>query len=89
MAFDFSGLVLAVAQVVGPDGKKYELREASPKAVAQWRDRQISSATFDDAGEFVRVGPIASTEPYLVSLCLFELNSDGKPIHLLRVTSQL
>jgi hypothetical protein len=54
------------------EGKKYFLREASGDAVCKYRNAQSKCMKPSANGSFTIEGPIADTEPLLVSLCLFD-----------------
>lgn len=55
-----------------PGGKQYVLRQPKGSAVTQWKNAQAKAARMTN-GKVTGVDGIASTEPLLVSLCLFEL----------------
>jgi hypothetical protein len=57
-------------------GKPYQLREASSAAAAKFRNASISGAKLAD-GKIVGIGNVGDVEPLLVSLCLFQLGTDG------------
>jgi hypothetical protein len=57
--------------------RTYVLREATGGAVVQWRNHQMSASKLNPDGKTVSVGPIAESEPLLVSLCLFEIVQQG------------
>lgn len=57
-------------------GNHYILREASGDAAVKWRDEVFKSTILTD-GKVSGVKNLASTEPYLVSLCCFKLGPDG------------
>ncbi len=67
--------------------KLYILREPVADVVIRWRNAQASKARFNAEGNFVSVGNIADSEPFLLSMCLYaaddvgnlRLNKDGEP----------
>lgn len=54
-------------------GKTYELREATGGVACQHRNRMISCASIGDDGKVRGFNNIADVEPWVVSLCLFEV----------------
>jgi len=61
-------------------GKNYVLREASEAVTCRYRNAQVRCAHVAPDGKATKVeGPIADTEPLLVSLCLFEEDT-GAPV---------
>ena len=57
--------------------KTYLIREASGGAVVTWRNHQMAASKLNPDGKTVSVGPIAESEPLLVSLCVCELTFSG------------
>lgn len=57
-------------------GKSYVLKEASADSVCKWRNNMMKSAKLGPDGKPVSMDGIADSEPYLVSLCLFERDTD-------------
>ena len=74
---DFSDLELKQVKVPYK-GKQYILVEASEDAVVKWRNAQFKNARVSEKGNIISMGDIASSEPYLVSMCLYVANTDGK-----------
>lgn len=64
-------------------GKKYLLREATEAAAATYRNASVAGATLGSEGGETRITglppDIGGLQSLLVSLCLWELNADGKP----------
>ena len=58
------------------DGVQYLLREADEEAARKYRNACTKGVTLDD-GKIVKVDGIADVQSYLVSLCLFEVLTDG------------
>lgn len=68
--------------------KRFVLREASGDAACKWRNSILKATKLVD-GKPASMDGLADGEPYLVSLCLFELNADGLelrpvPLHVVR-----
>jgi hypothetical protein len=53
------------------------LREASEDAACKYRNASLKAARMQ-SGEIVGMDGLADSEPYLVSLCLFEIFENGK-----------
>lgn len=68
--FDFDGLEQQTKKVKFK-GKRYEVREASADAAAQFRNHGLRSARFAD-GKLLGMGDVANGQSLLVSLCLWE-----------------
>ena len=83
-SFDFSDYQLVTIPVRIGD-TAYILRQASGDAAVKYRDRVMSCTTFGKDGAATGVKGIAGVEPYLVSLCLFEV-SEGKEKAVLEQT---
>lgn len=66
--------------------EEYELREASAAAACLWQNDFLSKAKIGPDGKIQSAKGIADSEPYLVSLCLFEKES-GKRVELSTVRS--
>lgn len=75
--FDFSDVESKDVPVKGPDGKDYILCEADGAAVVKFRNTSLACHKYDSEGNLVGVKDLASVEPLLVSLCLFEILPDG------------
>jgi hypothetical protein len=61
--------------------KEYVLVEASGEAVVKYRNKMSKCAKLSSGGKVAEVTDLASVEPYLVSLCLFEIDGDKrKPV---------
>ena len=59
-------------------GESFVLKEASGGAVTRYRNEQLKYTKLDpETGKPVSVEGIVSTEPLLVSLCLFKVGPDG------------
>ncbi len=58
-------------------GKNYVLREATGDAAVQYRNAVAASTQLAD-GKVSSIKNMADTEPFLVSLCVWELLEDGK-----------
>lgn len=64
----------------GLTGRKFVLVEASGPASLKYKNACAKCSAFQD-GEFVGIqGDIASTQPLLISLCLFEDVPDGRRV---------
>ena len=63
--------------------KKFVLREASSGAATRYRNALLDCATMGPEGKPSKLSGMASVEPLLVSLCLFE--EDGKPVPLAEI----
>ncbi|GIW60120.1 MAG: hypothetical protein KatS3mg087_1186 [Patescibacteria group bacterium] len=79
MALDFSGVVLTEIPVIGPDGNKYVLKEATAKAAKEFNNARISGVVLGPTGKPQKLESIGELESLLVSLCLFA--EDGRPVH--------
>jgi hypothetical protein len=79
--FDFSSLEEIRIPVVGPDGLRYVLCEASGEAAVQFNNFRASCVRFTD-GKLSSVKGPGAGEALLVSLCLFpakvETSEDGE-----------
>lgn len=77
--FDFSDLAPREKKVVGPDGQRYVLREASHDAAIRFRDHNMNAGRFDPTtGQHIGYRDLNAGEPLLVSLCLFEADAEGR-----------
>ncbi len=68
-------------------GKKYVLREASGDAACKWRNMLLKSTKLGPDGRPTSIDGMADSDPYLVSLCLFEVTDKGDkavPLHTIR-----
>lgn len=74
--FDFSGLEPVYVSVKGPDGREYELREASGAAGKKYKNARTKGLHFA-AGELSQLEGAGELEPLLVSLCLFDVTQGG------------
>lgn len=73
---DFTDLE-PVSRSVKYKEKQYVLREASADAAAKYRNQGLRGARFSE-GKMVGMGDVADLQPYLVSLCLWELVGAAK-----------
>lgn len=71
--FDFDDLEIRTIPVKY-QRRKFILREADGGSVVAYRNKMTSAAKLTADGKMAEVKNIADAEPYLVSLCLFELN---------------
>ena len=80
---DFSSIEIQEQVVIGPDKKRYILREASGKTAREHRNALLASTQLgpDGKGGFRVTGlqDLASVEAKLVASCLFDEN--GKTLH--------
>lgn len=80
---DFGSIEVQEQEVIGPDKKRYILREANGKAAREHRNALLASTQFgpDGKGGFRVTGlqDLASVEAKLVAACLFDEN--GKNLH--------
>ncbi len=74
--YDFSSLAIIEIPVVGPDGKRYMLREASGDAVAKFNNARARCIQFKD-GAMASVSGQGDLEVLLVSYCLFHTDETG------------
>ncbi len=77
--FDFGSLKVISIPVVDPSGKNLILQEASGDTVKRFNDERTRCLKFQDGGVSSVVGQ-GNLEMFLVSLCLFETDEDGKLI---------
>ncbi len=75
--FDFGSLEIIETSVVGPNGKKYILREANEESVARFTNARTRCMTLQDGG-VTAVAGMGDLSLLLVSLCLFEVGEDGE-----------
>jgi len=70
-------------------GKKYLLKEASVDAVCRWKNAQLKETRLGPDGKAAAFGNIADADPFLLSLCLFEIDDKGKekPVPAMTVRS--
>lgn len=54
-------------------GKNFHLVEASTDADCKYRNKQMQSAKLDKEGRPISVDNFADADPYLLSMCLFEV----------------
>jgi len=68
-------------------GKKYLLKEASVDAVCRWKNAQLKETRLGPDGKASAILPKA--DPFLLSLCLFEIDDKGKekPVPAMTVRS--
>jgi len=64
-------------------GVEYVLKEATGGAACKFKNAQIACTELQD-GKPVRVHNIANTEPFLVSLCLFDRDGNAVPEAVIR-----
>lgn len=76
--FDFSSHKVIEIPVTSPTGKKHVLREASGDAVARFNSARSRCMRFQDGG-VSGVEGMGGLEMLLVSLCLFNVDEEGKP----------
>ena len=74
--FDFGSLETIEIPVVGANGKKYILREASGEAAARFNSMRGKCAKYADGG-VSEVSGIGHIPLFLISLCLFSVKEDG------------
>lgn len=77
--FDFGSLEIIEIPVVGPNKKKYKLREASGDAVARFNNERTRCMKFQDGG-VSGVSGQGQLEMFLVASCLFNVDEDEEPI---------
>lgn len=58
--------------------RQYVLREASGGAATRYRNAALSCHLYNDEGRLVGFKDLASVEPLLVSLCIFEVTDKGE-----------
>jgi len=79
MDLDFNSLE-PIRVPVKYGGKDYLLCEADGEASAHYDDAKIACHKYDhDTGRLLGVPLTAHLEPLMVSLCLYEVDGDGKP----------
>lgn len=87
VSLDFS-LINPVELPVIVGDKKYILREASGDAACKYRNNLLKSTKMSPDGKVQSVEGLADIEPFLVSLCLFEVTEKGdKPVALHTIRS--
>lgn len=78
MVFD-SLVPREVPVTIGP--KKYVLREATGDVVCRYRNSIMAATRLGPEGRPQQLTGLADTEPYLISMCLFEVTDGGeKPV---------
>lgn len=75
-AMDFDDLK-PIEVSVKVKGKRYVLRQASAEAKAQFDNAKLRATKLED-GKLVSLAGMADVEPLLVSLCLFNADTDGR-----------
>lgn len=75
--WDFSGLEPKFKSLTGPDGKRYEMREASGTAGKKFKNARTKGLHFA-GGELSQLDGVGDLEPLLVSLCLFDITQGGE-----------
>jgi hypothetical protein len=60
------------------NGRKYMLCEADEAVACRWRNEQLRNTKINSATKAVTVEGMADTEPFLVHLCLFQCDDEGK-----------
>ena len=67
----------------GGKPKQFVLYEASGDAATKYRNAMVSGMTLGPDGKLQKLGKVGDLEPLLISLCLFEVEADGKekPLH--------
>ena len=73
--FDFGSLEIIEIPVVGPNGKKYILREASGEAAARFNSMRGKCAKYADGG-VSEVSGVGHIPLFLLSLCLLNTKED-------------
>lgn len=76
-------------QGIEGDGRDYVLVEPSGDVACKYRNAMFDRMQFGDKGKLTGMKSMADTEPYLVSLCLFEVGHEGKrtPVPVAQVRS--
>lgn len=77
-SFDFDDIQQAVKEVKY-EGKVYTLREPMSDAVTKWKNAQMEGMVFEN-GKPKGARGLASIEPLLISMCLFD--DKDKPVSL-------
>lgn len=74
--FDFSDLTPQTATVeIG--GRSFVLKEATEDQAVKFKNMSAKAAKFKD-GDLTGIEGAANVEPYLLSLCMVEIDPDGK-----------
>jgi hypothetical protein len=76
-SINFGNLTRIEVNIENLEGKNYVLREATGAAAAQYKNDVLKKSKFGPDGKPQAFDGVADVEPLLVSLCLFELKSDG------------
>ncbi len=84
--FDFGGVEFEEVDVVIPGGQNCVLRQASGEAAIKYRKQIMGGMRMEDGKVGGDVNSMASGEPLLVALCLFDKET-GKNIQLAVVES--
>lgn len=81
-AFDFSNLAPREEPVIGPDGERYVLREASADAVIRYREMNVRARRLEDGKLVGWTGEDVASDAVLVAACLFRTDKDGQRTNL-------
>ena len=76
--FDFSNLAPREVPVVGPDGNRYVLREASADAAIRYRELNLRARRLEDGKLIGWTGDFVRSDAVLVAHCLHLVDVDGK-----------
>ena len=80
---DFDDLT-PISLPVKLQGKTYSLREASEDAACRWRNAVLKAVKPDSNGKPTCLDNLSDTEPFLVSLCLFDDKDKPVPLPVVR-----
>lgn len=89
-AFDFSSLAPREIPVVGPDGARYVLREASADAAIRYRELNLRARRLEDGKLVGWTGEMVQSDVVLVAHCLYRTDAAGNrtgvtvPVELVR-----
>lgn len=76
---DFSALKIREVPIVTPDGRHLTLKEATGKAVTEYRNASMAASRFGPDGRVQSIVGLASVEAALVAACLWD--DKGKNLH--------
>ncbi len=76
-------------QGIEGNGRDYVLVEPSGDVACKYRNAMFDRMQFGEKGKLTGMKSMADTEPYLVSLCLFEVGHEGKrtPVSIAQIRS--
>lgn len=85
MSLDFDSLQSPgwISEPVRFEGKSYTLKEASGRAAVEYRNAVSACLQYGPDGRIAGVRNIASVEPLLISLCLFDEKGKNVPKHVI------